>query len=148
MKTNAKKLMSIVGAATLSLGMMVSISANASSSDTYWSSGNSYTRDKDNASSVYVQNVSDYYYSWVTVYGRKSGVNTDYEVNYNPATGQTLTDNIGNKQQKSLEYTLSQSQPIHIVNAFVIGEYGFCPFSANSDKLLTMLLYSAILLYE
>lgn len=38
MKTNAKKLMSIVGAATLSLGMMVSISANASSSDTYWSS--------------------------------------------------------------------------------------------------------------
>ena len=83
--------MSIVGAATLSLGMMVSIPANASSSDTYWSSGNSYIRDKDNASSVYVQNVSDYYYSWVTVYGRKSGVNTDYEVNYNPATGHPVT---------------------------------------------------------
>lgn len=83
--------MSIVAAATLSLGMAGSISANASTSDTYWSSGNSYTRDKDNDSSVYVQNVSDYYYSWVTVYGRKSGDNTDYEVSYNPATGQSLT---------------------------------------------------------
>lgn len=91
MKTNAKKLMSIVGAATLSLGMMVSISANASSRDTEWISGKSYIRDKDNSSSVYVQNVSDYYYSWVTVYGRISGDNTDYEVDYNPATGQTLT---------------------------------------------------------
>lgn len=91
MKTIVKKLMSIIGAATLSLGMAVSISANASTSETPWISGSSYIRDKDSSSSVYVQNVSDYYYSWVTVYGRKSRDNTDYEVNYNPATGQTLT---------------------------------------------------------
>ena len=104
--------MSIVGAATLSLGMMVSIPANASSSDTYWSSGNSYTRDKDNASSVYVQNVSDYY-SWVTVYGRKSGVNTDYEVNYNPATGLPVT-----------KLGLYFSDRWHILSSFRVEPFG------------------------
>ena len=91
MKTNAKKLMSILSALTLSVGMVSSISANASTTDTYWNSGYSYTRDKDNDSSIYIYHISDYYYSYVTVYGRKSGDNTDYEVNVHPSTGQTVT---------------------------------------------------------
>ena len=63
MKTNAKKLMSILSALTLSVGMVSSISANASTTDTYWNSGYSYTRDKDNDSSIYIYTISDYYYS-------------------------------------------------------------------------------------
>lgn len=90
MNINVKKVMSIVSAAALSLGMMASISANASSKDSQWYSGSSFTRDKDNDSSVYIQNVSDYYYSWVTVYGMKIDDTTNYEVNVHPTTGQTV----------------------------------------------------------
>lgn len=82
--------MSIVGALTLTLGMVASLPASASINDTSWAAGGSYIRDKDNASSVYVQNTSDYYYATVSVYGRKSNDNTDYEVNRNNKNGQVV----------------------------------------------------------
>lgn len=90
MNTNVKKLMSTISAFTLSVGMTISITANASTNDTSWNSGNNYIRDKDTSSSIYIKNSSDYYYSYVTVYGRNSGGNIDYAVNSHPITGQTV----------------------------------------------------------
>lgn len=88
---NIKKIFSAISAVALSLGMTVSIPVHASTANSSWYGGGSFVRDKDDYTSIYIQNVSDYYYAWVTVKGRKSGDNTDYEVNVSDLDGQTVT---------------------------------------------------------
>ena len=70
MKKMTKKISAVLCSLTVMLSSATALMANAgNTSDTKWSSGNNYCRAKDDDTSIYVKNSSDYYYSYASVYG-------------------------------------------------------------------------------
>lgn len=94
-----KKMMRKIGAALCSLTVMMSsasaLMTNAgNTTDTFWSSGYNYCREKLDKTSVYVKNVSDYNYAYASVYGENEE-NEKYKKPVNYYNGTRLaTENL------------------------------------------------------
>lgn len=113
MRKISHKIAVAISSVALAMASISSIVANASCADIWWSAGNGYTAPKDNSTSVYVNNISNYYVH-ISVYGRKSGSNKNEPVNtYNGRTIQTTDVTIpGNSKREVHQYVHENGYPI------------------------------------
>lgn len=113
MRKISYKIASIASAAFLAIASVGSVAANASCTDRPWRVGTGDIADKDGDTSVYVNNVSNYYVH-VSVYGRKSGSNKNEPVNtYKGRTIQTTDVTIpGNSKREVHQYVHELGYPL------------------------------------
>lgn len=113
MKKISYKIAAAVSAATLAIASVGSVVTNASCTDRPWRVGTGDIADKDGDTSVYVNNVSNYYVH-VSVYGRYSGDNYNYPVNsYKGKTIQTTDVTIpGNSKREVHQFVKEIGYPL------------------------------------
>lgn len=113
MKKISYKIAAAVSAATLAIASVGSVVTNASCTDRPWRVGTGDIADKDGDTSVYVNNVSNYYVH-VSVYGMKPNDANLYPVNkYNGQTLNTTDVTIpGNSKREIHQFVHENRYPL------------------------------------